>query len=86
MKPNEQKKEGRFELGDPNSRPPIPDRVVALIFAMLAIVLVLGYLLVNKLADISRSEDCILAHRKNCAAIESPSGVDIIPVMDRWPA
>jgi len=27
---------------------------------------VLGYLFVNKLADISHQEDCVLAHRRNC--------------------
>lgn len=41
---------------------------MVLIFAMLAVALLLGYLLVNKLADISHEEDCMLAHRKNCAA------------------
>jgi len=46
---------------------------LALILALLAAALVLGYLLVNKLADISRDEDCALAHRKNCAAIEMSS-------------
>ena len=42
-------------------------------FAVLAIALVLGYLLLNKLADISQEEDCALAHRKNCGASEMPS-------------
>ena len=32
------------------------------------VALVLGYLFVNKLVDISSQEDCALAHRKNCAA------------------
>jgi len=47
--------------------------VQALILALVAAALVLGYLLLNKLADISRDEDCALAHRKNCAAIEMSS-------------
>jgi hypothetical protein len=34
---------------------------------------VLGYLFLNKMLDISQQEDCMLAHRKNCAAIELPS-------------
>jgi hypothetical protein len=34
---------------------------------------VLGYVLLNKLADISREEDCALAHRHNCGAVEVPS-------------
>jgi hypothetical protein len=34
--------------------------------AMLAVALVLGYLFVNKLADMSHQEDCALARRHNC--------------------
>jgi len=37
-----------------------------MIMAILAVALVLGYLFVNKLADISHQEDCMLAHRRNC--------------------
>ena len=59
--------------GDRNAPPPIPGPVLALIFALVAVALVLGYLLLNKLADMSRDEDCGLAHRKNCAA-ETSSG------------
>ncbi len=70
MKSEEKNSSGR---GDRNSPPPIPGAVLALIPALLAAALVLGYLLVNKLADISRDEDCALAHRKNCAAIEMSS-------------
>jgi hypothetical protein len=44
----------------------IPDGVLAMIFAILAVAVVLGYLLVNKMADISHQEDCVLAHRNNC--------------------
>jgi hypothetical protein len=36
-------------------------------------VLVLGYLFLNKLVAISQEDDCILGHRANCAATESPS-------------
>ena len=42
-------------------------------FAILAIALVLSYLLLSKLADMSQEEDCALAHRKNCGASEMPS-------------
>ncbi len=70
MKSEEQNSSGR---GDRKSPPPIPGPVLALILALLAAALVLGYLLVNKLADISHDEDCALAHRKNCAAIERSS-------------
>ena len=53
--------------------PPIPDAALALFLVVLAAALVLGYLLLNKMLDISQQEDCMLAHRKNCAAIELPS-------------
>ena len=59
--------------GDRNAPPPLPGPVLALIFGLIAVALVLGYLLLNKLADMSRDEDCALAHRKNCAAIEMSS-------------
>jgi hypothetical protein len=49
---------------------PIPDSVLAIFLAILAVALVLGYLLLNKMVDISRQEDCALAHRTNCAANE----------------
>ena len=52
---------------------PIPDRLLAIFLAALVLALVLGYLFVNKLVDISSEEDCALAHRKNCGASEMPS-------------
>ena len=52
---------------------PIPDRVLAMLLAALVVTLVLGYLFVNKMADISRQEDCALARRSNCAPVELPS-------------
>ena len=47
-------------------------RGLLVVFASLAIALVLGYLLLNKLVDISQEEDCALAHRYNCGAVEVP--------------
>ena len=52
---------------------PIPDRLLAIFLAALVLALMLGYLFLNKLVDISVQEDCALAHRKNCAASETPS-------------
>jgi hypothetical protein len=57
---------------DQNVRP-ISDRAVAIFFAVLVAILVLGYLLMTKLADDSRAENCMMEHRKNCGAIEWPS-------------
>jgi hypothetical protein len=45
-------------------------RGLAIVFAALAVGLVAGYLLLSKLIDISREEDCALAHRYNCGAVE----------------
>jgi hypothetical protein len=74
-------REGRGPQGEKPAKrnlhgepPPLSNRMVAIFFAALAAALVLGYFFVNKLADISRQEDCVLARRKNCAAIELPSG------------
>ena len=61
--------------GDRASPRPISDRGLAMVFVALAAALVLGYLLLSKLADISQQEDCALAHRRNCGAsgVSSPT-------------
>jgi hypothetical protein len=46
----------------------VSDRRLAMFFVALAAALVLGYLLLSKLADMSQEEDCALAHRRNCEA------------------
>jgi hypothetical protein len=45
---------------------PVSDHGLAVFVVMLAVALVLGYLFVNKLADMSHQEDCALARRHNC--------------------
>ena len=52
---------------------PVSNQMLAIFFAALAATLVLGYLFLNKLADMSREEDCMLSRAKNCAATELPS-------------
>jgi hypothetical protein len=47
-------------------------RGLLIVFATLTIALVLGYLLLSKLIDMSQEEDCALAHRYNCGAVEVP--------------
>ena len=70
---------GAAPSGEPSNRGkireerPVSDAMLAIILAALAVTLVLGYLFLNKLIDISRQEDCMLAHNKNCAAIELPN-------------
>ena len=67
--------------GQPPARPSRPGeqsaqhlstRGLLIVFASLAAALVLGYLLLNKLVDMSQEEDCALAHRYNCGAVEVP--------------
>ena len=72
MKPDRPRRTDLPERRDHGS-PPIPDGVLALYLIGLAAALVLGYLFLNKMLDISQQEDCMLAHRKDCAAIELPS-------------
>jgi len=59
--------------GDDASVRPVSNRRLALFLVALAAALVLGYLLLSKLADISQQEDCALAHRRNCGASEVSS-------------
>jgi hypothetical protein len=73
MKPDKPPKANPSERQDQSSPLPVSDGVLALFLIALAAALVLGYLFLDKMADISRQDDCILAHRKNCAAIEWPS-------------
>ena len=47
-------------------------RGLLIVFATLTVALVLGYLLLSKLIDMSQEEDCALAHRYNCGAVEVP--------------
>jgi hypothetical protein len=43
---------------------------IALMLAGVAVAIVLGYLFLMKLIDISRQGDCLLAHRRDCATVE----------------
>jgi hypothetical protein len=51
---------------------PMSDRALAIVVGILVIALVLGYLLLNKLADMSQEEDCALGNRYNCGALVAP--------------
>jgi len=63
----------RSKRDSDNESAPVSNRALVIFFAALAAALVLGYVLLNKLADISQEEDCALAHRRNCGAVEVPS-------------
>lgn len=42
------------------------------ILALLALVVTGGYFFLMKMIDISQQDDCLLAHRRNCAPSEPP--------------
>jgi hypothetical protein len=69
---------GTAPSGEPSDRGkareqrPVSDAMLAIILVAVAAALVLGYLFLSKLIDISRQEDCMLAHNKNCATIQLP--------------
>jgi hypothetical protein len=56
----------------PREAPPVSSAMLGIIVVAIPVALVLGYLFLSKLIDISRQEDCILAHNKNCAATALP--------------
>jgi hypothetical protein len=41
---------------------------ILVILALIALVCTGGYFFLLKMIDVSRQDDCILAHRKNCAS------------------
>ena len=47
-------------------------RGLVIVLAAIATALMLGYLLLSKLVDMSQEEDCALARRYNCGAVEVP--------------
>ena len=51
---------------------PLSDRGLAIFAIMLLAALVLGYLFLNKLVDMSQEEDCALGHRDSCGAEVAP--------------
>ena len=70
--PSPTSNERRKRHSDQNVRP-VSDRAVAIFFAFVVAIVVLGYVLMTSLADDSGAEHCMMEHRKNCSAIEWPS-------------
>ena len=62
----------RLKRRDEDAMRPVSNRGLAIFFAMLITALVLGYLFLNKLVDMSQEEDCALGHRYNCGAVAAP--------------
>lgn len=63
---------GRPTLPRDEANSHLSSRGLLIVLATLAVALVLGYLLLSKLIDMSQEEDCALAHRYNCGAVEVP--------------
>ena len=53
--------------------PAPPTSAVVVVFGLIALACVAGYFLLMKLVSVSQDEDCLLAHRRDCGAIEVPS-------------
>jgi hypothetical protein len=45
---------------------------IFVVLALIALACVGGYFLLMKLIDVSRQDDCLLAGRRNCGAIQVP--------------
>ena len=62
----------RLRKGEPGNdgEQTLSGREILMILAILALVCVGGYFLLMKLIDVSQQDDCILAHRRNCAPAE----------------
>jgi len=50
-----------------------PAKAIVALLAVIGLACILGYFLLMKLVSISREEDCVLAHRSDCAPIEVPT-------------
>jgi hypothetical protein len=50
-----------------------PARAIFAVLTAIGLACVLGYFFLMKLVSISKQEDCMLAHRRNCAPIEIPT-------------
>jgi len=53
---------------EPSRRSPL------LVLVLIALLVVGGWFLANKLASLARVQDCVLSGRHNCAPIETPGG------------
>jgi hypothetical protein len=71
--------DGRHQISSGNSRggkgsgeQGPPTSAVAIVLTLIAAASIAGYFLLMKLIDVSREDDCLLAHRRDCASVEVP--------------
>jgi hypothetical protein len=62
---------GKSPLNRSHERGP-PTIAVAAVLAIIGLACILGYFLLMKLVQISKDEDCLLAHGRDCGRIEIP--------------
>lgn len=63
---------GKSPSNNPRDQGP-PARAIIALLTVIGLACILGYFLLMKLVSISREEDCVLAHRSDCAPIEVPT-------------
>jgi hypothetical protein len=63
---------GQSPSNKPRNQGP-PAKAIAALLTVIGLACILGYFFLMKLVSISREEDCVLAHRRNCAPIEVPT-------------
>jgi hypothetical protein len=71
--PDENANRSRSGKPDDDGQQTLSPLAILVIMVTIALVCVGGYFLLMKLIDVSQQEDCLLAGRRNCAAIEVPS-------------
>jgi hypothetical protein len=59
--------QGEADDGDGQT---LSGREILVIMTIIALAVVGGYFFVMKLIDVSQQDDCVLAHRRNCAPAE----------------
>jgi len=64
---------GKSPSNEPHNQGP-PARAIVALLTIIGLACILGYFFLMKLVSISREEDCLLAHRRDCAPIEVPTG------------
>jgi hypothetical protein len=65
---NQSRSDERRDEGDDEQT--LSGREILFIIAIVAFAVVGGYFFIMKLIDVSQQDDCVLAHRRNCAPAE----------------
>ena len=66
---DKQSQSDRPDGGDSDGQT-LSGREILVVMTIIALAVVGGYFFVMKLIDVSQQDDCVLAHRRNCAPTE----------------